>query len=385
MDFSFDVEKNFPYTSHAHETARKAAIQARLGFESKNKYFEADEILKRWYTIMVNAPVTLHNSLFAVFITVEFMVSWEVYRDILLNIGFPVQVVGLGVALLCILINGWASVTGHFIGRGWSKDIHDWERWNYYFIINRGLPPGIIEENLENEKLRARKLAVRSGIVLFILVIVSVVYRTIALNKVAAGSGLLKQAQLITMAVVPLIILIGELFTGDFLWYSLKMWRLRRRKREKFDDFFMRKNECARLDQLAVEYANGAKDKKQRIDVTGDLQKSHQRHLYRTLQKDNYLDPFEKERYVNFTFRDRGSATPLPNRQVKVVLPNQVTTDNFITDDQGKVSIRWEGEHECATSVIMDEDREWLGPFQIEGEYFIDVVQPSPNGSNGKH
>ncbi|MFZ4634298.1 MAG: hypothetical protein ACOYNO_08850 [Saprospiraceae bacterium] len=376
-------DEQFPYVTSAQDLARRSAIVAGMGTHAKLEYYEAEKILRKWRELMINAPVTLHNTLFIVFAVVELFVSWEVYRDILSNIGFPRLFIPFGVLLLCLLINGWASITAHFIGRGWSKDVQDWERWNYVFIKNNGsVPPGIVDENLEREKKRSRRLAISSGFILFLLVIVSVLYRTLALSSEASDNGTSNQMQLVTMAIVPIVILIGELFTGDFIWYSIRWLQNKRRRNRERKTFYTQQNECGRLDQLSVTYTKNATAKGEQINLQGDLEKAHMRHKFRSLQNDDYMDSFDKQRYIGFTFRSRGNKTPLSNQIVKATLPNGAATGEFITDGQGKVTIRWDGEHDHVVSVILNEQAEWLGPFQATGEHYIEVFEPQ-NSTNG--
>lgn len=76
---------------------------------------------------MINSPVVLHNVLFFIFLIVDTLLSWEIFRVLIEESGL-VLVVGKLVKtdcsyFFCLLINGWAVLTAHFIGKGWSSDV----------------------------------------------------------------------------------------------------------------------------------------------------------------------------------------------------------------------------------------------------------------------
>lgn len=372
--------ESFQYTYAAHEEAQKAGIQANYGYRNKLMYYERESILRRWKELMINAPIALHNTLFILFAIGDLIISWDMLRDVVSISGINPTLEFVAILTFCLLINAWAIVTAHFIGRGWSAEIHDWERWNFIFIKNKNQSPmNVVAVEMAKEKSRARFWAIISGAILIGLVAAIIYYRTNAIsvlsnqqtdfdetaNNEPAGLSLI-------LMYLPLAIIIGELFTGDYFWYSIRKiqtaWN-RNRFRRKFLHF---KEVCGVHDRLAVQYAEKAGS---RVELIGDLNNSHLRFKFRSQQHDDYIDPLDNFKKFGFCIKSRGTGKPMSNVAIFGVLPNGAKTGDYITDEEGRATILIEGDFDKLVSVgIMS--REFLGPFYSSGEHYIDVPEP---------
>jgi hypothetical protein len=386
----------FQFGFQAHGEAQRAAILANHGLRFKQRYYEAEGILRKWSDLLVNAPIALHNCLFLIFFIADIFVSWEMIKDIIAQGGlFIGEVPAWATLLLCLLINAWAAVTAHFIGKGWSREIQSWERWNYVFIKTRNTAPlNILNDELDREIRRARILAILSGGVLLALVGLIVYYRyqVIPYLNQPEDSDLVIESITsnpinLVIYFLPVAILIGEFFTGDYVWYVIRrtqIWFKRTRNRQKF---LKNKELCGAADHMAYQYVQGAQNARQPIEIIGDLEKSMLRVKHRTQTSDDYLDPFSGFRRIGFTFRYRHNGQAIVGTSAFGTLPNGAKTGDYHTDLDGKVTMQWDGDFDRLEFVqILGKD--YLGPFQANAEHYIDVsdsVFITPNGNGTVH
>jgi hypothetical protein len=231
---------------------------------------------------------------------------------------------------------------------------------------------------MDTEFRRAKILAIISGSVLLIVVSLIVYSRFLMIEIVYDGS---QGVFAILMIVLPIAIIIGEFFTGDYIWYSIKWLQnkiIRNRERKKFLSL---KVECGKADQLAVQYASQAIQRKEHIMIVGDLEHAHMRMKHRSQQDDSYMDPFDKWRKIGFTFRGRKEQNPIINKSVFGILPNGAKTGDYLTDSDGKTTLYWDGDFDRLISVKIG-TFEYLGPFQANAEHYIDLPEEGAE-SNG--
>lgn len=385
--------ETFQYGFEAHEEARKAAILANRGYRHKQQFYEDDSIIRKWKELMINAPILLHNILFILFAIADMIISWEMIRDVVSQVSIPPQIEFLAVLTFCLLINAWAAVTAHFIGRGWSKEIQDWERWNFIFIKNRNQSPvNVVGDEMRREIRRARFWAIFSGIILIGLIGIIIYYRTYIMNGLGASEDFEESEETqnvginLVMAYLPLAIILGELLTGDYFWYSIRQIQKRNSRKSNLKLFLRHKEQCGIHDQLAMRHTQAARHFEQHIEVIGDLEKSHLRAKYRSQQNDDYLDPLDKFKRIGFTFKFRGSGKPVERAPVFGILPNGAKTGDYYTDEQGKITLHPDGDFDRLIAIQI-QNREYLGPFQLNGEHYIDIPELTPEvlHANGQH
>lgn len=241
------------------------------------------------------------------------------------------------------------------------------------------MPPNLLEVELRKERNKARFWGIFSAAILLPLIMLMVYYRVMALGVLERTNS---NAMVYVMSFLPIAIVLGEIFTGDYVWYTLKMWIHKRRAGRSHSHFLKYKEKCGFLDQLAVQYTESALNQKMTVQVIGDLERSHQRLKYRSQQNDDYLDSFEHFRKIGFTLKYRSSGTPAQTLSVFGVLPNGAKTGDFVTDGDGKVTIFWDGDQDRLVAINID-GREYLGPFQYNGEHYLDLAEPVKMSSNG--
>lgn len=377
--------EDLKYTYLAQKQAQYAGIFANLGCRFKAKYYNKEAILQKWQEFMVNAPILLHNSLFLLFFVVDIIVSWEMIKVIISNGGLFVnqEVPWWATLLLCLLINGWAAVTAHFIGKGWSREIQDWERWNYALVKGKNnTPPNLIDNEMRQEVIRSRFLAIISGLVLLMVVGIIVYYRNILLedlNGEQTGSFKVLAA---VMVFLPIAILIGELFTGDYIWYSIRWLQTILGRNSNRKKFLKYKEKCGLLDQVVVQYIAYARHQKEPIQIYGDLEQCQMRIKHRSHLNDNYMDPFEKLHRIGFTFRGRKEQKPIPDARVFGIFQNGTKTGDYHTDSDGKVTLYWEGDFN-RLDIVNVLGKEYSGPFQADAEHYIDLPEDLVLSENG--
>ena len=381
-EFKFQHE-SFQYGFEANEQARLAAVVANHGYRHKIVYYEDQGVISKWKELMINAPILLHNTLFILFAVADMIVSWDMIKDIVAQLEILPGFEFFAVLTFCLLINAWAAATAHFIGRGWSKEIQDWERWNFIFIKNRSQAPNnIVNDEMRREKRRARFWAIFSGLILLGLVGVIIYYRTYIFSEpeieqdfdeeIATSDTNLGFNLIITY--LPIAIILGELLTGDYFWYSLRKIQQQLRCNRNKKKFIRLKEQCGQHDQLAIRYTHAAKQSGQFIEVIGDLQNAHLRNKFRSQQNDDYIDPLDHFKQISFTVKSRDTGRPLENVNVFGVLPNGAKTGDYRTNEQGKVTLHPDGNHDRLISVQI-QNREILGPFQFNGEHYVDIPE----------
>lgn len=365
------LPEKFNYAFAAFEEARNAALNANYGLRYRTAYERAKYTLQEWEKTMINASITLKTFLFLVFFFADIMVSWEMMKDVIDSGGLFSPPPTWAVLLLCLLINGWAAVSAHFIGQGWSKDIQEWERWNFLHITNRDQPLNHTVAILAREKRRARILAVVSSAILLIVVGLVIHHRLRVLAE-------LQEVTFVNYIVtaLPMAIILGELFTGDYIWYIIKRYQLVRKRRRNRKRFLLHKEKCGESDQLAYKHLQMAHARNETPEVIGDLERSMLRIRHRSQASDNYLEPFDRR--IAFHFRSKVTGAAVPNLPVFGVLPNGAKTEDYSTNSAGKVMMQWEGEYDHIVAVHIPHYPPILGPFQANAEHYIDLAGLEP-------
>ncbi len=371
LDYYNETQSN---SGHALDRAKEAAKVANVGYLHKQRYEEAEAALTWWRRIMISSPVTLHNSLFAIFLIADLILSWDIFKTVVEEAGVFADsplLVKIATLILCLLISGWAIMTAHFIGKGWASDVQAWERWNHIFMKKVQAPTSIIDEYMDKEFRRARRLAVLSGVLLLAVVIITAYFRN-AVTQLGEEGGEVVPFMGLTLIGLPIAVILGELFTGDYVWYTLCLLGMRRQRQVEYEKFVSYKNTCSRLDTEAVEYASKARRLNEPLEVSEDLERSQMRHRFRSAQDDSYLDPYFGK--IAFTIRTN-DRKPAADLSIFGILPNGAKTGDFCTDKNGKVVLYWSGDWDHLVSVRV-EGKDYLGPFQAHSEHFIDLPDP---------
>lgn len=374
----------FNYAYAAQEEARKAGVAANYANRYKQEYYEQESILQKWSELMVNAPVLLQNTMFIIFATVNIALMWTLMYDVVYHSGIPNALVPWALLLFCLLLAVWSAVTAHMFGRGLSHGLQDWETWNFIFIKNRNqLPPGQAQTTVRREIWRARITAMVSAGVLLALLTLLIYYRfkvmpylpeddesPSALSVAHANHWRLSMV----MGFLPLALVVGQFFTGNFIYYAIRRMQVANRLKKSQKLFLKYKEICGMHDQLAVRYTEVARQRGENVQLGGDLENSHLRLRNRSQQSDNYIDPLEHVRHVTFTFKYQTSGKPVVNAPVFGILPNGAKTGDYYTDDQGRVTLQSDNEIDQVVAVQI-KNKNYVGPFLFKGEHFIDLPE----------
>lgn len=371
LDFLNENQSN---SANALDRAQEAAKAANTSYRHKERFEEAEAALVWWRKIMISSPVVLHNILFFIFLVVDAILSWEIFRVLIEESGL---VLGEGnwwklvaIIFFCLLVNGWAVMTAHFIGKGWASDVQAWERWNYLFIRKVQAPTSVVDHHMEVEQRRARLFAILSGVLLLTVVGITAYLRYDLVQKQQqdASPGFLG----FVLLALPILVLLGELFTGDYIWYTIRLIIMQLWRNKHYRLFKSYKDHCSVLDREAVDYAIRARRLNEPLEMSEDLERSMMRNKFRSAQDDNYVDPYFGK--IGFTIRTN-DRKPAADISVFGILPNGAKTGDFCTNKNGKVTLYWSGDWDHLVSIRI-EGQDYLGPFQANSEHFIDLPDP---------
>jgi len=333
--------------------------------------------------------------IFAICFFADILVSWEMNRDIMSSVQFfPGDPPIWAILLLCLLVNGWAAITGHFIGKGWSKDIQDWERWNLTFIKHGGdVASHVADADIQSDVRWARFYAVLSGVILFTLVGLIIKHRIEILTADAEIIDSDPDSIISTVVVNPLVviffpiaILLGEFLTGFYIIYIVQRYWQKWKRSSNRQRFLIHKTKCGAADKLAHEYHTTAKEGGRDLDMVADLEVSLKRFKTRSQENDDYIDPVLIKK-SSFIIQFHPSKRPVSRQFVYGILANGAKTGHHRTDDNGRVTIIWSGVFDKIELLHIPGYQTQVGPYFEHSEHFIelpDLNLVAPNG-NGLH
>jgi len=389
-EFQSPSQKVF-YHTESIQQAGIAALHANQAYFYKNRYYNYERILRKWEELMCNSPIIMHTMIFAICFFADILVSWEMNRDIMSSVQFfPGDPPVWAILLLCLLINGWAAITGHFIGKGWSKDIQDWERWNLTFIKHGGdVASHAADADIHREVWWAKFYGIISGLILFTLVGLIIKHR---IEILAANAEIIDADpdSIITTVVVnplvviffPVAILMGEFLTGFYIIYIVqRYWQKSKRSvnRRRFLTFKMK---CGAADKLAHEYHVTAKEGGGNLDMVADLEVSLKRFKTRSQETDGYIDPVLIKK-SSFILQFQPSGQPVARQFVYGVLANGAKTGHHRTDNNGQVTIIWSGPFDKIELLHIPGYPTQVGPYFEYSEHYIEIPDPNFVSSNG--
>ncbi len=358
------------------EWAAQAARSANRAQYYKEPFFRYEKLLRKWENLTVNSPIWPHTIIFILFVAVDIAISFPLFRDIVRESGlFPLDpenpeknsdfIMAVAI-LLAVLINAWAAVTAHFIAKGWYKEHQDLERWNLIYIkLGNELDTSETEAYMAKEIQRAKWLAILSGVVLLSVVVLTVVHRSAILEGTDTPT-----TSLYIQIFLPLAIIIGEIITGDYVWFLIMRWRnrmVRNRYRRRFWHFKNNTHECDRRAYEIYELENN--NHETHPELPKDLKMSILRMRYRTPSEDKYPDPFIY-RHATFVVKHPNTDHPLVGAKVSGVLNNGAKTDEYHTNKCGEVTIFWPDDYDRLELVSVD-DQNIPGPFAPNGIQYI--------------
>ena len=380
-DFPSPSQKVY-YHTESIQQAGIAALQANQAYFYKNRYYHSETILRKWEDLMCSSPIFMHTIIFVICFFADILVSWEMNRDIMSNVQFfPGDPPSWAILLLCLLINGWAAITGHFIGKGWSKDIQDWERWNLTYIKNGGnIASHVADADIRREVWWARFYAVLSGIILFTLVGLIIDHRLEILNADEENTGSGFNPWVVIF--FPVAILLGEFLTGFYIIYIVQRYLQKWKRLTNRNRFLIYKMKCGAADKLAHEYHIKAKEETNSMDMVADLEVSLKRFRTRSQEKDDYIDPVLIKK-ATFNLHFWPSGRPMSNHFIYGVLANGAKTGDHKTNEHGQVTILWSGPFDKLELLHIPGYPTKSGPYYEYSDHFIEIPDPTPVVPNG--
>ncbi len=367
-----------------------AALQANQAYFYKNIYYRYEMVLRKWEELMCNSPIIMHTMLFLIFFVADIIVSWQMNRDIMDSVQFfSYDPPSWAILLLCMLINGWAAVTGHFVGKGWSKDIQDWERWNITYIKYGGeVAEHTADADIRREIWWARFYALLSSVILFILVGLIIRHRLTILSAESDLSSL-EDNDISSVAFNPIVIvffpvaiLLGEFVTGFYIIYIIqRLWQKWKRTQNR-RRFIRYKINCGEADKRSHEYHEAAKKNGETLSMVADLEASLKRFTTRTQEKDEYIDPILLKK-ASFVLYFMPSGRPVVNQFVYGILANGAKTGHHRTNEHGNVTVLWSGVFDKIELLHIPGYPTQAGPFYEHSEHIIEIPDSIPVSSNG--
>lgn len=364
-------QKN-PHSIGANKEARTAGLHAKEGRELKVRKESIAKILNAWEGIMSNAPVTIFSSIFATSFIVDIMVSWEMYRD-LIGYVFDDQPFW-AILLVGLVINGIALKVSHYLGKTKSRALFDLEVWNYIHLRHGGdYDPELAERAIEKE-CRRDFISFLFWSLILVGTVASISWQRSFLLS-AAGNQTADYNSF--QKILPVILIIVEVFTGVFLFYVLKYAgkKINFSRIKKAFEFHLRK--CGEHDQIAGRLYERAISQGEKFDIQKDLKDSIFRLKFRHISE-NYLDECQFSQ-ARFEIQINGR-TQVPNMRVVGSLPDGSFTDASFTDELGKASLHWKIFYPAIEKIWVN-GIEILGPFSKDTEHLIRLGLPQSGNS----
>jgi len=357
--------------------ANRADIEAANGLRHKKQFYHHETILRKWTELMANAPVLLHNSLFLVFMSASVLFSWNFVFDTAEHYFSMSSKTGFITAFLASLFTIiWASATAYFVGKGWSKEIQDWEHWYFLFIRNNGeISPQNLGIVMRREKNNSRWWAILFGIILFVVLIGIMIYFGLANNNVH------NKPWIIMLDALHLFVLLGAIFSGDFLWYTTLLRRQQRQKNIHHKMFLSHKKKCHELDEQAYSIAREYWQEDHILTLPDSLNNTYLRLSYRSPDSENYIDPIENK--ASFVFQHEDLGETFSGVIIYGVLANGAKTGHYKIQ-KGSVTIQFSSTFDKLEIVCVDNGISFVGPFFKESIHYLTIPQRLEPSSSTK-
>lgn len=378
------MQQNVNYTSSnerfspfytALSWAGEAAHHANAALFYKEQYAALERLLRKWTNLTVNSPIWPHTVIFIIFAVVDILISIPIFEDVMkeYNVFSSDTMITVIAILSAFLINAWAAVTAHFLAKGWYKEHQDLERWNLIFIkLDGESATPEVETYICKEIRRAKYLAFVSGIVLLGVVGLLVYHRYhIRLNG-QSEDGIDVDAITYILTFLPIAIVIGEIITGDYVWYIIQRWRKVIKRNRLKRSYSAEKAKAHSADNNAYKMYNLAIERNEPFgEVPKDLKYPLIRVRTRTAADDNYCDPIVGQQNTSFQIRYADTGQPLARAQVYGVLANGAKTGDYYTNEKGEVGVHWTGDFD-RLEILNVRGKNYAEPFMAEGMHYLE-------------
>lgn len=359
---TIEIIQNPNANAAAHEGST-AAEYANNGRKYRKDYHSQQNIITRWDNILSNDPVFLFTIIFIICFAADILVSWEMYRDVVSYVLTSTP--AWAMLLLGFLINGFAAVVSHYFSKTKSDGLFNYEVWNLQHIIHRGEKPyEIAIRDVTKDKKNDFILFLLTSVTLIVIVGFISFNRSFLLKQGGndeAGYNLLQK-------ILPMVIVMAEVFTGIYLVFVLKRLLLNLKassNKGKFLNFLHLTNEHDKIVGRLVQKAN---KNNEYIDIQRNVKNSLYRIKYRDLN-DSYIDDLE---FNQAEFIIKGAMdNVIPNLRIVGNLTGGGQTNATYTNEEGKAEVHWQSTEEHIDSIIVGGIK-LMGPFTSN---FVHVVR----------
>lgn len=350
----------FPNASRANERAQYSNSLANKARQHRDQYFSLKTELDNWTRIMVDTPV-LFWSIVNLFLAVaEIIVSWSMYEEVQSNLFNlqPVTGVTIFFGLVIVIL---AAVVSHLFSKSLSTPIFELEVFNFLHKNDYNKP------RVEAEEIISVKRRSDLWFGVFWLFVLLTLVTLISFNRVLLMGMLNDTEYSIWQNLIPIIIVIFEVFCGIYLFYlfnRIKKTIKMKVARRKYDNL---KNNCAYEAKMANESYQHAIKREEEITHTKDLKDCIFRYEKRSHDNDNYVDEIPESKSINVLITEQ--ERPKSGVHLYGILPNRKFTNGINTNENGQANLEWIGDDDYLVGLMVNN---------------IPIQGPYPNNSNFK-
>jgi hypothetical protein len=284
-----------PFATDASEMAARANEQALAAREQRTLRDKTKHVLDNWKKIMMNAPVIPFTVIYLLAFWGEALVSWEMYRDVLAAI-FPDTQPFWATLIMALFIGGFAAVVSHYGSKRFQQNLFELDVFNTIFITHLGdyTERKAREDVAEDMKKDTRWFWI--GFVMLLLVGFISFNRTI-LMQAAEGEEQGGVVVNLFSQILPIVIVIIEVFTGFYLVYLIKLMTWTRDHKKYAAAFTQHLNATISNDRAATELAHVATHRNETILDSRHLKDALYRYEHLNTN-DDYINEVEHKEDV---------------------------------------------------------------------------------------
>jgi hypothetical protein len=351
--------KNLSYANLCVKRASESNLAAKDARFHRQKRDNINEILEGWQSIMASSPVGLFMVIWTIACVAELLTSWEMYRELLTSISSnPHWTLSLIMGLFVI---GLGAFVSHYLSKYFSRNLRELDVFNATSSNElRLLAEESVKKNIKNDFLIGIV-----AMVILLLIVGFISWQRIFLQSEVSGSD-----YSIFQKVLPIIIVVVEVFSGIFLFYFLLLNRYKQRSWKHHKKYNSYRQKCVQQNQMAINLYYQAVDLGEEIAYNNDLRDALWRYEHRSSGSDNYVDSIPPAQTTKIIVLRDGKSESGVHLYGK--LPNGETTSAVFTSSFGHATLIWEGSCQVLESVFVN-SQEHIGPFQANSTVNIEM------------
>lgn len=354
-----------PDAKSAMERAQSANTFAKEARTHRDQRDSLVDSLAAWEQIMIDCPVVLLTMSFFILAVVEIVISWTMYGDLqssILSRPNPLLSIFMGMMVVSI-----GAVVSHYVSKRLSSSLFELEVFNLRYRNENSMALAVAEEKV---RIKTRK-HFRIGLVLFTILIIGVL--AISFQRVGLMSAISGKSFGLLSKLLPVIIVILEVFCGIYLGYFFRRISAKRQIVKLNKSFNKSKTACAYETHMCQECYQHSMNKGDNINYNRELRDTLYRYDRRTQDNDNYVDEIPEVKNLNMLIMNDGQI--VSGVQLFGLLPDNNFTNSIWTNNQGQAVLEWQTNHDCLESLMIDRI-EYPGPFKAFSSIKIDIDMP---------